>query len=189
MKNTELLLSFDDVKANRDVILPRISEGCSELERILNCCVDYDMPTIACCSGHSFTDHPYIAMNYDGSTRKKINGFLNQLIDVKGIQVCFSTTGFTNNPFNVTVYTNMRNRDMVFGKIANSLESKIEDEFLNDNMNVCLNLAIDMDYQFKYSSVSILNKRLQKKYMVGVYGPQVKGNIFDEYKDSKRTGK
>lgn len=187
MKNTELLLSFEDVKANKEVILPRISEGCKELEKILNYCVDYNMPTIACCSGHHFLDHPYITMYYDQSTRKKINAFLNQLVDVKGIDICFSTTGFTNHPFNVTVYTNMRNRDSVFSMIASSLELNMEEEYLNENMNLCLNLAIDMDYQMKYSTVSIFHKRFQREYLVGLYGPQVKGNIFDEYKNRKRN--
>lgn len=81
----------------------------------------------------------------------------------------------------------MRNRDSVFSMIASSLELNMEDEYLNENMNLCLNLAIDMDYQMKYSTVSIFHKRFQREYLVGLYGPQVKGNIFDEYKSRKRN--
>lgn len=188
MKNTEMLLSFDMVKANREGIVPRISEGCKQLEDILNHCIDLNMPTIACCAGHKLGDYPYITMSYTKDTRKKINGFLNKLSNVKNIQIMFSTTGFTDNPFNVTIYTSRSNRDNVFEIINECLKCGVESELLNSDMEVALNLAIDMDYRQDYSTVTIFNKLFQKKYMVGVYGPQFSGNVFDEHKDSKKNG-
>ena len=183
-----MLLSFDMVKKNRNEIVPRISEGCRELENILNHCIDLNMPTIACCSGHKMGDYAYITISYTKDTRKKINGFLNKLCDIKGIHIMFSTTGFTNNPFSVTIYTTLSNRDKVFGIINDCLKNNLESDFLNDDLEVGLNLAIDMDYRQEYSTVTIFNKQIQKKYMVGVYGPQMNGNVFDEYKTSKKKG-
>lgn len=189
MKNSGLLLSFDYVKENREELLPKISEGCLELEKILNFCVDKDMPTIACCAGHKIGDKPYITMYYDKNTRKKINGFLNKLESVLGIKVMFSTIGFTNNPFSVTIYTKMSNRDKVFSIINDCLSANIEDEYLSEELNIVLNIAIMLDYRQQCANVSLYNKRFQQMYMVGVYGKQWEGNILDEYKDKKKIQK
>lgn len=188
MKNTELLLSFESVKANREEIVPRISEGCEGLEKILNHCLDLNMPTIACCAGHKLGDYPYITMTYTKKTRKKINAFLNKLSNVKNIHVMFSTTGYTQNPFNVTIYTSRSNRDRVFEIINGCLEANLESEHLNQDLEVALNVAINLDYRQEYSTVTIFHKPFQKKYMIGLYGPQTKGNVFDEYKNGKRNG-
>ena len=187
MQNTESLLIFDEVKKNRDVIVPRIAEGNIALENILNYCIDKNMPTIACCTGHKLTDKPYITMHYNKDTRRNINGFLNRLNGMN-VEIMFSTTGFTENPFNVTVYANMLNRDKVFSIISSSLEEGVEDEYLSRDLEDLLNVAIDMDYKGDYVNASIFHKPFKEKYMVEIYGKQYKGNIFEEHSDRVKKG-
>lgn len=187
MKNTETLLTFDEVKRNKEIIVPRIAEGNPLLERIIMHCIEMDIPTIACCNGHSIFDKPYITMQYNGDTRKNINAFLNGIKDKKGIEIMFSTTGFTENPFNVTIYTNMQNRDEIFKIIAETLDKDEESEYLDENLESALNVAIDLDYAGRYGRISILNQRFKMKYMLGIYAA-CKGNLFEDYSAKKKQG-
>ena len=187
MKNTEKLLSFEEVKENKDIIVPRIAEGNIALENILIYCIDKNMPTIACCAGHKLTDKPYITMHYNDKTRRHINGFLNRLNGMN-IEIMFSTTGFTHNPFSVTIYANMLNRDKVFNIIESSLKEDIQNEYLSRDLDDLLNVAIDMDYKGDYVTASIFHKPFKEKYMLGIYGKQWKGNIFEEYSDRIKNG-
>lgn len=188
MKNDGHLLSFEYVKEHRENLLPKISEGCVELEKILNFCVDSNMPTIACCAGHKLGDKPYITMIYDKNTRRKINGFLNKLVNIKNVEVMFSTTGFTDNPFNVSIYTKRGNRDKIFSIINDCLCGGVESEYLRNDLNLVLNIAIMLDYRGNNANVRILNKQFQSKYMIGIYQKYEKGTIFDEYSEKNKKG-
>ncbi|MBQ1812657.1 MAG: hypothetical protein II119_01735 [Bacilli bacterium] len=187
MQNTEKLLSFEEVKSNKEIIVPRIAEGNPLLEKIIMYCIDREIPTIACCNGHNVFDKPYITMHYDGSTRRNINAFLNKVKDIEGIEIMFSTTGYTENPFNVTVYTNMKNRDKVFKIIGDTLDSGLESEYLDDDLDAALDIAIDIDYTGRYSIVRVLNKRFRAKYMIGLY-KACDGNIYEDNSDRKVKG-
>lgn len=187
MQNTEELLSFEEVKANKEIIVPRIAEGNPLLEKIIMYCIDREIPTIACCNGHNKFDKPYITMHYDGSTRRNINAFLNKIKDIEGIEIMFSTTGYTNNPFSVTIYTNMRNRDKTFKIISDTLDSGLESEYLDDDLDAALDIAIDLDYTARYGRVSVLNKRFRMKYMIGIY-EACSGNLYEENSDRKVKG-
>ena len=180
MRNTELLLSFEEVKRNKEEIVPRISEGNPILESIIMLCVDRNIPTIACCNGHTTFDKPYLTIVYNKDTRRNINAFLNKLKSIKGIEIMFSSTGFTNNPFNVTIYANMRNRDTVFGIINETLIKDDKSEYLDSDLEDMVNVAIDLDYNGKYGTVSILNKTFRTKYMLGLYRA-CEGNLFEDH--------
>ncbi len=189
MRNTEILIPFELVKKNRDKIVSKISEGCKELERLLNDCIDLDIQTIACCAGHGLQYKPYIYISYDTNTRKKINAFLNKLKDIKGIEITFSTTGYTNNPFSIAIYTKMNNRDKVFSVIAQSLEENNESDYLDENISVALRLAINMDYCFLGTAmVTLYNRSFQKKYMIDMFNfhKNPVENIMDKYSDKEK---
>lgn len=182
MKNTEKLLSFEEVKKNKEIIVPRIAEGNPILEKILMHCIDRKIPTIACCIGHKPFDIPYISMQYNKDTRKSINAFLNRIAGMKNVEIMFSTTGFTNNPFNVTVYTHMLNRDEVFSVIEDILSKNIESETLDEAVEAVIHMAINLDFKFEYARVSLINDQFRRKYMIALH-EACKGNIYEDASD------
>lgn len=192
-KNNGSLIPFIELKNDNHLVYD-ISEGNSYLYSILNFCVDNDIPTVACCAGHKSRDLPYITFIYNKRTKCIINGFLNKISSMKDVEVMFSSSGKKYNDFSVTVYTKMYNRDLIFSMIADCLRSGIKDEHLNDDLNVCLNFAVDINYNLEFSFVShyniyIFNRFLRSKYMVGVYAKSIGKSILSvlDYTTDKKT--
>ncbi len=163
------------------------SEGYNIFEEILNFCLNNNVPTIACCKGHQLLDNPYMTFIYNKDSRLLINGFLNQLKNIPGVHIMFATTGFTDNPFNVTVYTNMLNRDKVFNIIDNSLKNYHQSETLYDKLNACLRLAINLDYtEYGMAQITLYNQLFTKFLTANLNGPFTLWDTFDENKSSKQ---
>lgn len=182
-RNDGKLIPFEEIVKNREELVPKISEGYQQFEIILNNCIDNGIQTIACCAGHEISDYPYITFVYNRNSRKMINGFLNAIKDTKGTHIMFSTTGCTDNPFNVTVYANMINRDKVFNTIMHSLYEGKKSDTLYDDLNAVLRLAINLDYERNYfATVTLYNKMFMKSFILGLDSPRWKGNIFDKNK-------
>lgn len=189
-RNSSCLIPFEEFKENRDLVF-NISEGNIHLYSILNFCIDNNIPTVACCAGHQSHDLPYITFIYNKNTRFRINSFLNKISFIKNVEVMFSSSGKDYNDFSVTVYTKMYNRDLVFSIIDDCLKSGFMDEYLNDDLSVCLNFAVNINYNLEFSFVShynvyIFNKFLRSRYMVGLYNNNVAVKYLDSQNDGKR---
>lgn len=179
-----MLLPFEQLKANKDVILPIISEENKILEDILCFCVDNNMPTISCCAGHKRFDLPFISMVYNSHTSRRINGFLNRIKDIPGVRITFSSTGFSNNKFGVTVYSNMSHRDFVFSVIHDCLISEICDDYLYNDVHVCLDIALTLDMLFQTCNITVYNSFFKKKFLINLYGPSTRNNLFNSSSSS-----
>lgn len=173
-----MLLPFEQVKANKDVILPIISEGNNIFFDILSYCVDNNIPTISCCIGHKMFDLPYITMVYSPQTCKLINGFLNRIKDISNVRITFSSTGFSNNRFCVTVYSNMSHRDLVFSTIRDCLFNGVMDNYLYNDVHVCLDIALTLDMLCETYNITVYNSFFKKKFLINLYGPLCKNSCF-----------
>ena len=161
------------------------SEGYNTFEEILNFCLDNGVPTVACCKGHKMHDFPYMSFIYNKNSRKLINGFLNDLQNIKGVRIMFSTTGFTENPFSVTVYSNLFNRDTVFSIINNSLKKRQENDVLTDKLNAALRLSINLDYaDLGIAHITLYNELFHRIFSAKLCGMFVHGNLMAENKSS-----
>ncbi|MBQ9319063.1 MAG: hypothetical protein IJR82_05470 [Bacilli bacterium] len=159
------------------------SEGYNTFEEILNFCLNNRVSTLACCKGHNIGDCPYMTFVYNKDSRKLINGFLNGLQRIKGIQIMFSTTGDTNNPFNVTVYANMFNRDKVFNLINNSLKNRQESDELYSQLNAALRLSINLDYtDLGLAHITLYNKLFNSIFSARLMGMFVQSDLISEHK-------
>lgn len=159
------------------------SEGYKNFEEILSLCLNNGLPTIACCKGHHVSDSPYMTFIYNKNTRKMINAFLNDLQKVKGVQIMFSSTGFTDNPFNVTVYSNMFNRDKVFNTINNSLKNRQQSDQLYSKLNAALRLTLNLDYtDLGTAHITLYNRLFHDIFSVKLNGMFLQSDLFDEYK-------
>ncbi len=181
-------ISFEEFKANKEKLLPLFSEGFPPFVHILNSCIIYDIPTIACCKGHEEGDSPYIIFSYNDLTRKRINPFLNEIAKKYKTYIMFSTTGSNKSKFNVGVYANMENREQVFTDIASILMSGKEEDYLKPNISVALRLALNLGYQNTACNVTLFNKSLLRKYMIGIYEEMDEDNIFREYSKVEYEG-
>lgn len=176
------VLPFYYVREHKEELLPVLSEGSEHLYRILDYCTSNNFPTIACCAGHHLFDEPYVTIEYNEQTKNQLNAVLNRLRQINGINIMFSTKGLTSNNFNVTIYTNTRNRDLVFNTIAAVLESGLEEEILIDDYKIALDLALKKDNNPTYTSITIYNKLLRRKYMLSVGMRDIDNNIINSVK-------
>lgn len=162
------VLPFSYVIQHKEELLPVMSEGSEHLYRILDYCINNNFPTIACCAGHNLFDAPYITIEYNEKDKRQLNAVLNRLRKINGINIMFSTRGQTSNNFNVTVYTSTRNRDLVFNTMATILESGLEEDILIDDYKIALDLALEKDNESSYTSITIFNSLLKRKYMLSL---------------------
>ncbi len=182
MKNTEKVIPFVQVKANRENIVPRISEGYAPLEKIINLCIDDNIPTIACCKGHHPLDEAYICFAYTDYTQSYLNACLNRIRTIPGIEICFGTTT-RNNPFSVKIGAKMFNRDKVFKIIATCLECTFQDEKLSPDIEAALRITANLDLAGIDGMLSINRKITSLKYWLMTFEETERYELATHLKD------
>ena len=131
-------------------------------------------------------DLAYITMVYSSDSYRIINGFLNKIKDISNVRITFSSTGFSDNKFSVTVYSNMSHRDLVFSTIDYCLYNGVRDDFLYNDVHVCLDLALTMDMLCETCNVTVYNSFFKKKFLVNLYGSSYKNCFFSELSNSSK---